>query len=242
MKFLLATITPFVLVASLFAHQWTRHENWLLLHDDNHVQIGAYNLLENYYLPLSNGTWGDRTEFAPVPLPSEYRAGNYGIIDYQLSSEVFSYCGRTISRSDLIQQLEQLTDDSQALRLTIISADEGGRHRIRQEIQARLAAENVTNVLIQDYPPDHWALRPGFVVNGTPTIYLQAPGGQVLHRQDNYEGGAETLVGAIRRADPNYQPTTDPNLNLTDEAVTSGSVIAVIAGVFLLLFSRREEK
>lgn len=241
MKYLLAIITPFVLSMPIYAHNWYRHNEWLTLHEDNGVQLGAYNLLHRYYRPLDAGEWGDSVDAPPVPLPPEYQSANFGIDNAHLTREVFSYCGRTVTRSELVQQLQQLTDDSQSLRLTIIGADEGGRSRIRQEIETQLRTQNLVNVLIQDYPPDHWSLRPGFVVNGTPTIYLQAPDGRVLHRQDNYEGGAEAVVGAVRRADPNYQPNTDPNLNLTTEAVTGGSVLAIIAGVFLLLLSRREE-
>ena len=52
----------------------------------------------------------------------------------------------------------------------------------------------------------------GFVTTGKPTIYVQAPDGKVLHRQDDYQGGAPELAEAIRRIDPNYDPKKDFDL------------------------------
>jgi hypothetical protein len=40
----------------------------------------------------------------------------------------------------------------------------------------------------------------------------QAPDGAAKHRQDDYRG-PEKLAEAIRRADPNYRPERDPDLN-----------------------------
>jgi hypothetical protein len=59
---------------------------------------------------------------------------------------------------------------------------------------------------VQDYAPGNWAVKDGFFTEGKPTIYLQAPNGKVLHRQDDYSDGAAGLATALRKADPNYSP------------------------------------
>ncbi len=89
-------------------------------------------------------------------------------------------------------------------------------------------------LVVHDYRPDHWAVsRVGFVTSGHPSIYLQAPDGTVLHRQDRYEGG-EQLSGAVRKAQ-GYDPQRDKNLN---QQASLGSVppmagISILAGVTL---------
>lgn len=68
-------------------------------------------------------------------------------------------------------------------------------------------------IKVQDYPPDHWAVRDaGFVTSGNPTIYCQAADGTVLHRQDEYRG-PDALAEVLRKADPTYRPEKDPDLN-----------------------------
>jgi hypothetical protein len=73
-------------------------------------------------------------------------------------------------------------------------------------------------LLVQAYCPGAWAVAGvGLQAGGRPTLVLQdAPGpgnrARVLHRQDDYAGGAAALAGALRRADPSYDPATDPDL------------------------------
>src|SRR5262249_5283542 len=53
--------------------------------------------------------------------------------------------------------------------------------------------------------------RPGFFTGGAPTIYLLAADGKVLHRQDEYTGGAAAAAEAFRRARTDYDPRRDPD-------------------------------
>jgi len=98
---------------------------------------------------------------------------------------------------------------------------------------------------MQSYLPDHWAVaRSGFKVDGQPTIYLQAPDGTVLHRQDDYHDGPEALAQALRRTDPHYDPRKDPDLRqrlLPNFRLPSVPVPVwfLAAGVLYLLFRRR---
>ena len=91
---------------------------------------------------------------------------------------------------------------------------------------------------VQEYTPDQWAVQnAGFVTSGTPTIYLQQANGIVLHRQDTYNG-PEALAAALRKADPNYDATKDPDVTkpalLTGVSpVALGGLAAIGAIVFL---------
>jgi hypothetical protein len=127
--------------------------------------------------------------------------------------ESYTLNGEHVTRESAEQSLtadNQLTDDSGKLRLTVIGADADRNAVIADLAKAPAFAAYRDQFLIQPYPPDHWAVKTeGFVTSGKPTIYVQAPGGKVLHRQDDYEGGAPALVEAIRKTQPNYDPKAD---------------------------------
>jgi hypothetical protein len=121
-------------------------------------------------------------------------------------SEEYRVGGKVVSRDEAVKALRdaQLTDDSRKPRLTVIgSPDE------RKEALAALPADLKEHWLVKEYEPDHWAVKgAGFKTDGHPTVYLQAPDGKVLHRQDD----ANNVTGAVRKADPTYDPAKDPDL------------------------------
>jgi hypothetical protein len=71
---------------------------------------------------------------------------------------------------------------------------------------------------IRGYDAAHWHVAAGFVTTGQPTLYVQLPDGQVLHRQDDYADGAEGLAaalaqaGRLRKPAPDYKPEADRDL------------------------------
>ena len=70
---------------------------------------------------------------------------------------------------------------------------------------------------VRGYDAGHWHLAAGFVVSGKPTLYVQSADGAVLHRQDDYAGGAESLAAALeaaklRKPPPDYKPEADRDL------------------------------
>jgi hypothetical protein len=72
-------------------------------------------------------------------------------------------------------------------------------------------------VLLQLLPPDDWDVkRKGFVGTGSPTVYVQAPDGTVLHRQDALGDGVG-LSKALLRTAPDYDPAKDPDLSKPPE-------------------------
>ena len=142
---------------------------------------------------------------------------NFGVDTEKLTgtrAEQYRLNGRPVSREQAFTALEgkQLPDDAARLRLTILGTDDQ-RRQIRQDLAAAPElAEFKDRLVVQDYPPDHWAVaHAGFDTTGHPTLYLQQPSGKVLHRQNDYSGPTD-LARALRKADPNYDPHKDPDL------------------------------
>ena len=85
----------------------------------------------------------------------------------------------------------------------------------------------------------------GFVTAGTPTVYLQAPDGKVLHRQDNYSPGD---FQAIRKAIDKYDAKRDPDVRQASAPVslpafaTPANIIlgGLIAAVVALYVKQRK--
>ena len=103
--------------------------------------------------------------------------------------------GRPCRKSDLMAAM--LEDDSAKLRLTIIGSKEE-----RARVLAALPSE-ASRYLVKAYAPSDWAVaRAGFKTDGHPTIYVQAPDGTVLHRQDSFlrrpAAGGSTAQGRSR--------------------------------------------
>ncbi len=150
--------------------------------------------------------------------------------------------GKEVSKEELLKAIgkPQLPDDSKWLCLTIIGPD-AARQRVLEDLRSSptLAAWK-DKIKVQDYPPDHWAVKDsGFVTTGKPTIYCQAPDGKVLHRQDEYRG-PEALAEVLRKADAGYQPEKDPDLNKRLQSVPP--VVWIAGAIVLVLLLKGEQK
>jgi hypothetical protein len=124
--------------------------------------------------------------------------------------------GREVAR-ELAEQAvaggtDTIPDDSGKLRLTVIGND-AERKAVLDDLTKNAALASVRDLLVvQDYPPTSWAAQgAGFTTTGHPTIYLQKPDGTVLYHRDDYQQGPEGIVSAVRKADPKYDPSKDPN-------------------------------
>lgn len=189
-------------------HEWTAGQDpdqVHLLRDGK--QIGTFVKSESRYYPYDGATWGPSTT-PPIRPPSSAAPTatsaeeNYGIDREKWAQEPRRSIGA-----------RGLPDDTDRLRLTVIGPEKE-RRTVLTDLDADPALKAVRDrVVVQGYAPDAWPVaRAGFKTDGLPTIYLQSPSGKVLHRQDTYEGGAEQLAEAIRKADPAYDPRKDPNL------------------------------
>lgn len=105
---------------------------------------------------------------------------------------------------------------------------------------------------------DHWSLRDSdggelrFVADGKPTVYLLAPDGEPIHRQDG--GTPQEAIEAIRAGKKKYDPKRDPDLRKNPDPARVPTlaigriakkfmpVALVGAGAFVAvsLFSRRK--
>lgn len=134
---------------------------------------------------------------------------NFGVeFDKIDKSPKYTRNGKEVTKRQAIEAVGKVNDDTGKLRLTVIGPDAD-----RKAVLADIAkAPWRDSVLVQDYPPDHWTMRVGFVTTGKPTIYVQTADGKVKHRQDDYAGGIDRLTEAVRKADPNYKPDADPDL------------------------------
>lgn len=68
---------------------------------------------------------------------------------------------------------------------------------------------------------DHWSMKDSdggelrYVVDGKPTVYVLAPDGELIHRQDG--GTASDAIEAIRKGGKKYDPKRDPDLRKTPD-------------------------
>jgi hypothetical protein len=175
---------------------------------------------------------------------------NFGLDREHLAGprpERYSINGREASKEDVLRLLQaQVPDDTSKPFLTVIGAPESRRQVLNDLENHPSLAPWKGKLRVQAYNPDDWAVaRAGFVTGGNPTVYLQAADGKVLHRQDDYGGGADGLAAALRRADPGYDPAGDPDRR---KAAPAGlrdvpwSVPVVLLGAAGLLILYRPKK
>ena len=228
---------------------WQKHANdpgrWYLYADGQ--LVGGFDIAGQYYRPYLSATdsWG---LISPSPEP-EQTSSVFGVDTSKLSGKdaytVYSDDGcKRISKHEAHRMVGQkLEDDSSKLRITIIG-DDGRQKQVSADLQS-LMKDIDSWAMLRGYPPGHWALEPGFVQSGSPTIYCQAPSGQVLHRQDDYEGGPSPTVEALRKAKTNYDARKDPDLRKTPEQPTSKKYVsyalAAVAGAGVMHLTKRRK-
>ena len=222
------------------------------LYQDN-VQVGVFKVPERIYLALDSK--GEFKESAlPTPVPEKYlnlfpikKILNYGIDLSELKGRPESYYhnGRAITKESalLLMGAQNIPDDSEFLRLTIIGPD-----AIRKMIRDDLLNDPVLKdfksfTIVQDYPSSHWAVNGiGFELNGEVAIYVQSPDGTVLHKQNDYTDGAVGLAAALRKVDPNYRKGGDPDLRGTLEGSLLVFVIVITLVLAVFFFNRSERQ
>ncbi len=133
---------------------------------------------------------------------------------------------KPVTTRQAIQAIKEgLPDDKDKPRLTAIGTAEDCA-----KVAADVAGDK--DVVFQQFRPDDWQVKgSGFVTDGKPMIYLQAPDGKVLHRQDAYDKGRlDVALAAIRKPDPHYDPKKDPDLSKPADAPLGVPLWAWLAG------------
>lgn len=206
-------------------------------------QMGAWSAQGKFYRPIDGDEWGEVCEppHAPPPPPTREdrlrKVGveqNFGIDESKLTGGGYRISGRPASRTQVFQALEKgLPNDTGKFRLTIIGTDE---ERFPVEKDWAVRADDFKDVwarsLVWSVPADHWSVQE-FSTRGKPTIYLQAPDGKVLHRQDDYQGPKD--FEAIRKAISDYDAAKDPDRRKTTAPSTQVPPTAWGLGGLILL-------
>lgn len=210
------------------AGEWVPHEtdSSYFGYYVNGVQVAGYDQDTDLYRTYDRATdtwgpeqappWGKRTK----PLRQPGAVQNFGN-DYKPAAEQidspkpkYRLNGKPVSREDAVEVIQtgKIPDDSGKLRVTAIGAP-AETNRVRQDLAQSPAFKDLrADLVCKFYPSNAWEVSKGFFTGGHPSIYVQSPSGAVLHRQDDYEGGAEAMANAIRKADPNYDPAKDSDL------------------------------
>jgi hypothetical protein len=195
------------------------------------------------------GKFGDRIADLPASYQGKTTASlNYGVLpEMKKDYPAYTYNGMGVSKSQVVAAITAgLADDSKSPSLVIIDEHKEDRDRVRKDLDSNPSLAPWRGKLrIQDYPPDHWAVKGvGHATNGNPTICLQAAAdsegrGVVMHQQFDYDG-AEGLANALRRADPNYNPAATPDLR-GGSPTQDPNIMLWIAGVIAVLFILKKD-
>jgi hypothetical protein len=186
------------------------HPGWFYLYHGA-VQVGTWHGDGQGYKELrADKSWSGPCA-PPIALPDV--GLNFGVDSSRISGESrYRINGKDVSRGEALAVVGGLADDSSKLRLTIVG-DGDLRKRVLADLASHSGLQALRDrLLVQDYPPDHWAVAG---VGFAPGIALQPPAGPdgkapILFRMTSYIG-PDVLAGAIRKADPNYKPERDPD-------------------------------
>ena len=142
--------------------------------------------------------------------PAEQGIEAIGLNDPRNFGIDYSQLGEAVNES-IQAEASLVPDESGKPRLTIRSDDKALVAKIMKAIEPIK-----DKMLVQAYPPGHWALRPGLDVG---LVTVEAPPvdgkGKVLHLQQAYEND-EALLKALRKADPSYVASAAPDLSKDD--------------------------
>lgn len=177
------------------------------------AQHGYFRGKDGRYFPLDRSTG----KFGPAcEPPIEPPVRNFGLIMTDRPSHQFTTRGEVVSEQEAFAYLRDdprrvaVPEDAHKLRVVVI-----GPELETARVHGSWEGDNALSpfrdaMLFSSWHPDDWQIADyGFFSGGKPTIYCLAPDGEVLHRQDDYEGGAVALAEALREADASYQAKRD---------------------------------
>lgn len=195
------------------------------------VQVGGWSHEGGYFRAYDarTGTWGAKGQppVAPPPAPASRPAEAPPVKDFGVDrgriprEETYALNGRKVPAHEAHQAVTaggSLADDSGKWHLTVVGSV-AECQRVLDDLKTHPAlAPFRDRLLVQTYRPDAWAVRGvNFPAGGHPTLVVQeAPRAdgkaRVLHAQHDYDDGPEGLAGALRKADPSYDPKKDADL------------------------------
>lgn len=199
-----------------------------------------YNINQQYVHNLLDESQTQFVQSNPIQfVPSMYV--NHGVdINRVPQNKAYFHNGREVTLRKVEQLFGEgkLEDDSSRFDLTIVG-DSAFRDRVIRDINENPKLKELLKFInVQDYSPDHWAVKTTGMAEG---ITLQeaddAQGrGKVVWRMRKYEG-PEQLFTALRKVDPNYDPKRDPDPLAKNEPGQNNLIyiiLAAVAGYFVL--------
>lgn len=242
-------------------YRWQKYSDttWHLYHCGpwGETCIGGWRSDEKSYHPWAGLQWGAACP-SPVPVPvaetgpapREAAVENFGVdVDRVRTSARYSIGNRDVGREEFCAAVgNELPDDSAKPFLTVIGGEESC-NKVLADLESHPSLKGVRDRWhVQSYRPDDAMVRAaGFSAVTSPEVYLQKPDGTVLHHPQGGYQGPEALAQAVRKADPAYNPKSDPDL--TAPALPSLPpwakepwVWAVAAGVLVYLLSNNRKK
>jgi hypothetical protein len=252
----LVALTAFSATASGQLYEWRTFPDdaGVLALLENGRQIGVYYILEDTYRARLPGEEWSPPTCPPIQPPRR----NFGVDTRHLhQGNHYLLNGKKVEREVIEQALQEsgvkprevenrkIPDDSSKQRVTVIGT-RAQTEKVLEDFQSHQALKPFKDrLLVAAYEPTHWCIqRQGFATHGKPTIYVQDVDGTVLHRQDDYEGGAEELARVLRKIDPDYRPALDKDRRKLlpfklPHIPWSVPVLAVLV-VFLAIYYRRK--
>ena len=212
----------------------TQYKNYHWILDENRdyevylyndaIQVGAWSYVDKSYRPIVNNEWGNKQNDPPFsiepPESQKYPRFYFGVMQEKLSHEKkVTRKGIEISYEEAMKVIsddksDKIPDDSKKFRLTIIGPKVDTDNV--KNLWAKEASDLKPRVAVWGVTPDSFALKDTetgkqiFKNDGKPGIYFTAPDGQVLHRQDDFNGSQDFT--AIRKAIKAYDDSKDPDL------------------------------
>lgn len=204
--------------ASQVHYEWRRHNDDQDLLYANGVCLGGWDYETSTFTEWLGQRWGRVGLRCPIAPPTRVVAQLPTGVDESklLGGEKATRRGVAISIEDARHVIEggvdvsQLKDDSHLQRITIISKDDAKRAAARKEIEASDVLRGARpKLVVWDASSDDWSVKDsGFKCDGD-CIYLQAPDGRVLMRQDSLD--VKGVVDALRKRRDDYDPKRDPS-------------------------------
>jgi hypothetical protein len=160
------------------------------------------------------------------------------------SSEQYSLNGKACSKQQAFEAMKgdgSLPDDSKCLRLTAIGSKEQTAAIKKDVAENKDFTDLKSQFTFMAYEPNDPMIADLGFAPGSPSVYLQEPGGKVVARWESFV--PESVVGELRKRKPDYDPSKDPRPDKNPlpnlpfkmpENAGLYSLIAAFVGVFFL--------
>lgn len=174
---------------------------------------GWYDATSGEYRPVTvTGQYVPelRPEAPPIPPPPQ----SFGVVLGKLGNvEPFTRKGRVSSREEVSAAIgAALPDYSKSVRITAVGGTPEQRKAVLEAIKASKDVQAVQPAPVyDDFDSEAWQVKDKGFTNGTFTLLVQAPTGEVLHRQEDDKDAVKGVVAALRDRDPQYDSKRDPD-------------------------------